>query len=58
MKYSNVLKKARLVDFLLALVDAESADMYDIRHAFSYMPSEWRSKVSVQRNWSEIFSKK
>lgn len=40
--------------FLRSLVDAESADMYDMRHALSCMPGDWRRKVSVKRNWAEI----
>ena len=43
-----------VVEFLNNLVIAESADMYDIKNAFSSMPQEWRGKASVKRNWSNI----
>lgn len=40
--------------FLGALVEAESADIYDVRYALSCMPSHWRHKVSVKRDWTKI----
>ncbi|MBW2737586.1 MAG: ATP-binding protein [Deltaproteobacteria bacterium] len=40
--------------FLQSLVDAENADSYDIENALSYMPDDWRRKVSVRRNWTKI----
>jgi len=42
------------VKFLRALVIAERADMYDIKNALSSMPQDWRRKVSVKRNWTNI----
>ena len=40
--------------FLRSLVDAENADKYDIKYALSYMPDDWRRKVSVRRSWAKI----
>lgn len=40
--------------FLLALIDTESADMYDIRYALSCLPDDWRHRFSVKRNWPKI----
>ena len=42
------------VIFLRSLVDAENADMYDIRRALSCMPTNWQCKASVKRNWAKI----
>ncbi|MGB8218119.1 MAG: hypothetical protein WCE94_12535 [Candidatus Methanoperedens sp.] len=40
--------------FLRSLVDAENADKYDIKNALSYMPDNWRRKVSVRKSWAKI----
>lgn len=44
------------VKFLQALVDTESADVYDVCAALRYIPNHWRYKVSVRRNWGEFLS--
>jgi hypothetical protein len=40
--------------FLWSLVDAENADKYDIKNALSYMPDDWRRKVSVRQSRPKI----
>jgi len=51
------VKDHHAIKLLNALVIAESADLYDIRNAFSLMPKDWRDKVSVKRNWTNILEK-
>ncbi len=43
-----------VLKFLWSLVDAESADTYDIRFALSSMPRDWRRKVSVKQYWAKV----
>lgn len=41
-------------NFLWALVDAEKADLYDIRYALSNFPDSHRQRISVRRLWSKF----
>ena len=41
-------------DFLQALVDAEKADLYDIRYALSNFPDSYRQRISVRKSWSRF----
>lgn len=41
-------------NFLQALVDAEKADLYDIRYALSNFPDSYRQKISVRKSWSNF----
>lgn len=40
--------------FLFSLIDAENTISYDIENALFYMPDDWRRKVSVRQNWTNI----
>jgi len=48
------VKEYHSIEFLNALVMAESADLYKIKNAFSLLPKDWRDKVSFKRNWTNI----
>jgi hypothetical protein len=37
--------------FLQAVVNAESADSYDMEYALTYFPNNWHHKASVKREW-------
>ncbi|MBI5849358.1 MAG: ATP-binding protein [Nitrospirae bacterium] len=50
----NRLNEGDALKFLQALVVAEHADYFDIEHAISYMPADWRQKASFKRNWAQI----
>ena len=47
------VSKAR--NFLQALAEAESADLYDIRYALGSFPDSYRQKISVKQSWSKFF---
>lgn len=48
------IDESDVIQFLYEFVKAEHADMYDIKAALSYMPEDWRSKVSFKRNSTNI----
>ena len=41
-------------NFLQALVDAKSADLYDIKYALSNFPDSYRQRISVKKTWSRL----
>jgi hypothetical protein len=43
-------------NFLLALTNAEKADLYDIECALSSFPDSYRQKISVKQCWDKVLS--
>lgn len=50
----NRIDESAALRFLQSLMIAEHADRHDIQNALSYMPEDWRHRVSVKRNWTTL----
>jgi hypothetical protein len=50
----NRIREGDILKFINALIIGENIDLYEIKEAFYFMPSSWRSKVSVKSNWGVI----
>lgn len=56
--WTEVFKKtpeSKASQILDSLVNAESADAFDVECGLSVFPSTWRESISVQRAWPKVF---
>lgn len=56
--WTEVFKKipeSKASQILDSLVNAESADSFDVEYGLSVFPSTWRENISVQKAWPKVF---
>lgn len=50
----NRISEDNVIKFLKALINVENVDMYEIKDAFSLVPTDWKLKASVKYNWVNL----
>ena len=56
--WTEVFKRtpeAKASQILDSLINAESADAFDVEYGLSSFPSAWRENISVQKVWPKVF---